>query len=151
MELGFTDNELTNSGDSSLDLHIFEVGPDVEDTFVAVRPTPATLPLLPLSGDANGDGYYEVGKVAGATSSIDLDATFPGFAAGALRFDAVQLIDDPNEGDPTGQAVGADIDAIGALSSTPVNAVPGLGPGALGICCLLMVLTERWLRRGLPA
>jgi hypothetical protein len=151
VELGFTDNALTNSGDSSLDLHIFEVGPDVEDTFVAVRPTPGTLPLLPLSSDANGDGYYEVGKVAGATSSIDLDAIFPGFAAGALRFDAVQLIDDPNEGNPTGQAVGADIDAVGALSSTPVTAVPGLGPGALGICCLLMALTERWFRRGLPA
>jgi hypothetical protein len=40
---------------SARDLHIFEVGPDIENIFVAVRPTPATTRLNPLM-DANCDG-----------------------------------------------------------------------------------------------
>jgi hypothetical protein len=117
IELLFIDNVLTNSGDQTLDLHIFEVGPDVEDTFVAIRPTAETLSLLDPDDDANDDGYYEVGKIFGSTSSIDIDQVFPGFQPGELRFDAVQLIDDPNEGGSTGATVGADIDAVGAISS----------------------------------
>ncbi len=121
IELEFIDNRLTNSGDSLDDLHIFEVGPDVEDTFVAIRPTAETAILLGSGYDANGDGFYEIGKVFGATSSIDIDAFFPTFTAGELRFDAVQLIDDPDEGGITGSTVGADIDAVGAIESdTPV-------------------------------
>src|SRR2546430_1668056 len=46
LTLGFTDNVLTNSADIKKDLWIFEVGPDVESTFVFVRPTPDTKPLL---------------------------------------------------------------------------------------------------------
>ena len=34
--LRFADNSLTGSGSSALDLWIFEVGPDVEDTFVDI-------------------------------------------------------------------------------------------------------------------
>jgi hypothetical protein len=146
VELLFTDNELTNSGDSNMDLHIFEVGPDVEDTYVAVRPTLETALLLPPGSDADGDGFYEVGTVAGATSAIDIDATFTGFAAGQLRFNAVQLIDDPNEGNPTGAAVGADIDAVGALSSIRVPSVPGLGSSALVLCTALMIFVQRYSR-----
>ncbi|MHC4619250.1 MAG: hypothetical protein ACYTEQ_16015 [Planctomycetota bacterium] len=119
IELLFVDNRLTNSGDDQNDLHIFEVGPDVEDTFVAIRPTPDTNDLLGPAFDADGDGFYEVGKVFGATSSIDIDAFFPGFGPGELLFDAVQLIDDPNEGGNTGSTVGADIDAVGAIQSEP--------------------------------
>lgn len=121
IELAFVDNELTNNGDTSKDIHIFEVGPDVEDTFVAIRPTALTLSLLAPSGDANSDGFFEIGKVFGSTSSIDIDFFFPGFASGVLAFDAVQLIDDRNEGQATGATVGADIDAVGAISSVPVN------------------------------
>ncbi len=125
IEIQFIDNNLSNSGnDDAFDLHIFEVGPNVEDTFVAIHPTNATLPLLDSSGDTNGDGFYEIGKVYGSTSSIDIDVIFPGFAPGVLRFDAVQLIDDPNEGLSSGTTVGADIDAVGAISSENVSSKP---------------------------
>jgi hypothetical protein len=117
IELDFLDNRLTNSGDAADDLHVFEIGPDVEDTFVAVRPTAATAGVLGPGFDANGDGFYEVGKVFGSTSSIDIDLFFPGFVAGDLEFNAVQLVDDPNEGNTGGVTVGADIDAVGAITS----------------------------------
>lgn len=118
LEVAFTDNLLTNGGNTNFDLHIFEVGPDVEDTFVAVRPTAATLALLNPALDTNNDGFFELGSVFGSTSSIDIDSVFTGFAAGQLKFDAVQLIDDVNEGSSTGVTPGADIDAVGAIASS---------------------------------
>lgn len=122
VELAFTDNLLTNSGSDMKDLHIFEVGDDVEDTFIAVRPTAATRALiLGIGVDVDNDGFFEIGSVGGSTSSIDLDVFFPGFAAGTLQFDAVQLIDDWNEGDISGGTVGADIDAVGAITSQAIN------------------------------
>lgn len=132
IELAFLDNSLTNSGDADMDLHIFEIGPDIEDTFVAIRPTLDTLNLLGSGYDANGDGFFEIGSVTGSTSSIDIDAIFGGYAAGALQFDAVQLIDDPNKDNRSGSTVGADIDAVGAIySAPPVTPVPE--PGTLGL------------------
>jgi len=125
LEVEFVDNVLTNSGDAALDLHIFEVGPDVEDTFIAIRPTAATDLLLGLAFDANGDGFYEIGKVFGSTDSIDIDSIFPAAAAGTYMFDAVQLIDDFAEGQSIGPTVGADIDSVGAITSM---APPPLGP-----------------------
>jgi hypothetical protein len=122
IELAFVDNLLTNSASLAADLWIYEIGPDVEDTYVAIRPTAATFLLLGGAFDANGDGFFEIGKVFGATSSINIDTFFPGYAAGVLRFDAVQLIDDRFEGDATGITVGADINAVEALTST--SAVP---------------------------
>jgi hypothetical protein len=139
IELLFADNLLTNSGDDQNDLHIFEVGSDIEDTFVAVRPTGGTEALLGPAFDADGDGFYEVGKVLGATSSIDIDAFFPGFGPGELLFDAVQLIDDPNEGGTSGSTPGADIDAVGAIASEPatmevvVDIKPGSCPNPLNL------------------
>jgi len=122
IELEFTDNLLTNSGDVSFDIHIFEVGPDVEDTFVAIKPTAATaILLIPAIYDADTDGFYEIGKVFGATASIDIDAFFPAAPAGTYTFDAVQLIDDTDEGAQTGSTVGADIDAVGAISTIIVD------------------------------
>jgi len=120
IELAFTDNLLTNSGTGDDDLYIFEIGPLVEDTFVAIRPTAATLALLPPTADADSDGFFEVGKVTGSTSGVDIDSFFMGFMAGELQFDAVQLIDDPNESQTSGPTVGADIDAVGAIASTPI-------------------------------
>lgn len=131
LQLLFTNNALTNSGNSDEDLHVFEIGPDVEDTFVAVRPTADTYNLLSPLYSPDQNGFFSVGKVFGATSSIDIDSFFTGFTSGALLFDAVQLIDDPNEGDSGANAtVGADIDAVGAIASAPpVNQVPE--PGTL--------------------
>lgn len=99
LEVEFVDNDLTNTGDEQFDLQIYEQ--DSKDrVFVAVRPTSATLPLLPASADPDGDGFFNVGTVAGGLSYVDIDAAFPGFAAGQLVFDAVQLTDDVNQGDP---------------------------------------------------
>ena len=117
IELAFTNNALINSGNSDHDLHIFEIGSDVEDTFVAIRPTAETAQLLGVQYDADNDGFYEIGKVYGSTASIDIDSVFPGFEPGQLVFDAVQLIDDYNEGNSSGNTVGADIDAVGAIGT----------------------------------
>ncbi|WP_372987507.1 PEP-CTERM sorting domain-containing protein [Marinobacter sp.] len=151
IELAFTDNALTNSGDDAYDLHIFEVGPDIEDTFVAIRPTLDTLDLLGSGYDSNGDGFFEVGSVTGSTSSLDIDAIFSGFTAGSLLFDAVQLIDDPDKDGQGGGTVGADIDAVGAIYSAPpepekppVASVPEPGTiGLLSIGLLALGLARR--------
>ena len=120
LEVEFIDNRLINSGSSALDLQIFEVGGDVETTIVSLRPTPATVALLPASSDSDGDGFYLIGPINGGTRSIDIDSVFTGFAAGSLVFDAVQLIDDRNQGKTVGEFVGADIDAVLALSTDSV-------------------------------
>ena len=98
--LEFGDNRLTGSGNAGLDLWIFEIGPDVEDTFVEIS--------------KDGVAWSEVGKVFGATSGIDIDAF--GFGV-ADQFRFVRLTDDTNEGQQTGASVGADIDSVGAISS----------------------------------
>lgn len=100
----FLDNVLTGSGDEKPDLHIFEVGPDVEDTFVEIS--------------RDGVNWLDVGKVSGGTSSIDIDA----FGFGPHdRFAWVRLTDDPDEGGTTGATVGADIDAVGAIATAPAE------------------------------
>ncbi|WP_191965279.1 PEP-CTERM sorting domain-containing protein [Marinobacter halotolerans] len=130
----FDNNSLTNSGDADNDLHIFEIGPDVEDTFVAIRPTADTLSLLgAFSGLEINDGFFSIGKVFGATSSLDIDSVFGGFGAGQLRFDAVQLIDDIDEGASSGSTVGADIDAVGAIFSAPPVPREVPEPGSLAL------------------
>lgn len=98
--LRFVDNRLTGSGTTAKDLWIFEVGPDVEDTFVEVS--------------QDGSTWFSVGKVFGSTSGIDLDAY--GFGV-ADQFAYVRLTDDSAEGAQSGASVGADIDAVGAISS----------------------------------
>ena len=101
--LRFTDNVLTGSDDAGLDLWVFEVGSEIEDTFVEVSADAVT--------------WHDVGKVFGATSGIDLDAF--GFGASDV-FSYVRLTDDPNEGSSSGVSVGADIDAVGTISSLPI-------------------------------
>lgn len=103
--LEFVDNFLTGSSltgvaDGIFDLHIFEIGPDVEDTFV----------------DISKDGliWSPIGKVFGSTSSIDIDAF--GFKV-SDQFRFVRLTDDKSEGNRTGSTVGADIDAVGAITT----------------------------------
>lgn len=119
----FVDNRLTGSGSAALDLWIFEVGPDVEDTFVSIS--------------KDGIAWHEVGKVFGSTAGIDIDAFNWGISD---QFRFVRLRDDPNEGGTGGATAGADIDAVGAISSiaTPVPepetwAMFMLGALALGL------------------
>jgi len=103
LTLEFVGNRLTGSGSNALDLWIFEVGPDVEDTFVAIS--------------RDGVTYVDIGKVFGATAGIDIDA----FGIGPTdEFRFVRLVDDRFEGG----ASGADIDAVGAISSRQVATVP---------------------------
>src|SRR5690606_2960320 len=75
--LRFIDNFLTGSGNSDPDLWIFEVGPDVESTFIAVS--------------SDGMNWFDVGHISGSTRSVDIDAF--GFGIDS-RFSFVRLIDD---------------------------------------------------------
>lgn len=123
--LRFTDNLLTGSGDNAPDIWVFEVGPDIEDTFV----------------DISKDGvlFTSVGKVFGSTAGIDIDAF--GFGV-ADQFAYVRLTDDTNEGGQSGATAGADIDAVGAISTVRTT-VPE--PGILALLGLGM--TGFMLRR----
>ncbi|UCH80894.1 MAG: hypothetical protein JSW20_14330 [Nitrospiraceae bacterium] len=111
--LRFTDNYLTGSGDNADDLYIFEVGSGIEDIYVEIS--------------TDNDTWHSLGKVDGGTSGIDID-TF-GFGINDL-FSYVRLTDDADEGSQTGNNVGADIDAIGAISTTlatkPMNSPPSI-------------------------
>jgi hypothetical protein len=96
----FNDNFLSASGDSRPDLYVSEVG-DREDVSVEVS--------------TDGIQFRSVGRAGGSVRTIDLDA------AGILptdRFFFVRLTDDPNQGATSGDSVGADIDAIGAIRSS---------------------------------
>jgi hypothetical protein len=119
--LQFDDNKLTGSGNDALDIWIFEVGPNVEDTFVDIS--------------KDGINWTSVGKVFGSTAGIDIDAF--GFTTSDL-FGFVRLTDDINEGGTgAGGSVGADIDAVGAISSVRTVPEPGTvalaGIGLLGL------------------
>ena len=97
----FTDNKLTGSGNNNFDLWIFEVGSSIEATFVEI------------SND--GTSWFLVGKAFGSTFGIDIDAF--GFGPNDL-FSFVRLTDDPNEGDHDSWTAGADVDAVGAISTS---------------------------------
>jgi hypothetical protein len=121
--LRFTDNLLTGSNSSALDLWIFEVGPDVEDQFVEIS--------------TDGVTWFPVGAVGGATAGVDIDAF--GFTQ-ADQFGYVRLTDDPDKDEQVGFSVGADIDAVGAISTVrrpiPEPATLGLLGGALAALAL---------------
>jgi hypothetical protein len=107
--LQFTNNVLTGSDGADADLQVFEAGAGVEDTYVEIS--------------EDGILWHDIGKVFGATSSIDIDAF--GFTSDH-EFRFVRLTDDPNEGGTTGATVGADIDAVGAIATVPVPHSPQL-------------------------
>lgn len=105
--LGFTDNVLTGSGDDTPDLHIFEIGADVEATFVEIS--------------KDGVTWHSVGAVGGATSSIDID--FYGFGP-QDQFRYVRITDDRQQGNDDPEAIGAEIDAVGAISTVAAPPPP---------------------------
>jgi hypothetical protein len=124
LTLRFTDNVLTGSDSTALDLWVFEVGPDVEDTYIEIS--------------TNGSTWFPVGKVFGSTSGIDIDAF--GFGS-SNSFSYIRLTDDTFEGDQTGASVGADIDAVGAIST---RVVPEPKGWLLAIWGLVSLITGRW-------
>ena len=97
----FTDNFLTGSGDVRPDLAVYEVG----------------LPeLVRVEVSADGVNYTSVGSASFSNRYIDLDQ-FGFNSLSQLQF--VRLTDEPSDGPTSGDSVGADIDAVGALSSRP--------------------------------
>lgn len=94
--LEFTDNTLVDGpGD---DLAIFEIGPDVEATFVEIS--------------EDGRQFVRVGRVSGAQSTLDIARV----ARPGAEYRFVRLIDDPDQGDSGGATPGADIDAVGVIN-----------------------------------
>jgi hypothetical protein len=149
IELGFLDNLLTNSGTAAPDLYVGEHTGSAERFLVAIRPTIASAVLLNPSLDANLDGYFELGARTGLSiggrsgyvALIDIDLAFPGFATGQLTFNAVQIVDDPNEGPRLpGGTVGMDLEAVGAISAVavpePSTLLLALGGAVVMLYCL---------------
>jgi hypothetical protein len=109
--LQFVDNFLTGSGDATADLVVFEIG-EIESVLVEIS--------------RDGSSFVDVGIVGGLTNQIDIDKS--GFGPGD-RFAYVRLTD-LRQGSTTNSALGADIDAVGAISSVPVDQFT---PGGVGI------------------
>lgn len=95
LTLEFTNNTLTDG--PGADLVVFEIGPDVEATFVEIS--------------EDGRQFVRVGRVAGSESSLDISHV----ARPGAEYRFVRLIDDPEQGDSGGATPGADIDAVGAI------------------------------------
>ncbi len=107
----FTDNYLTGDGTSAPDLAVFEIGA-IESVSVEVS--------------RDGVIFIPVGTVGGLTNRIDLDAF--GFTS-QDRLSFVRVTD-LRQGDRNSLSTGADIDAIGALSTVPADVY---APGGVGI------------------
>ncbi len=93
--LEFVDNALVNG--PGADLHVFEIGPDVEGTDLAISP--------------DGLGWIEIGKIAGGTASIDIE----GYSEPGAVFRFVRLTDLKSACGSSWP--GADIDAVAAVGS----------------------------------
>lgn len=116
--LEFTDNFLSGHGDSGCDLWIFEVGDEVEATFVEIS--------------TDGTAWYMVGRIEGSSRGVDID----GFSAAGYdptdQFRYVRLTDDVAQypdGSQYGLYSGADIDAVAVVPE----------PGTLALLCLGVV------------
>ncbi len=105
--LKFTNNALTTSGNNYNDLWIFEVGNKIESTDVYIS--------------KDGINWIYVGYTTNSTSGIDIDAYIgsEGVVLGA-QYSYVKLVDRlPHESDSP--SAGADIDAVGAISSNRLD------------------------------
>lgn len=107
----FNNNLLTGSGDANPDLVVFQVG-DSEEVIVDVS--------------ADGIRYTSVGRVSATTPTVDLDAF--GFNNNS-RLAFVRLTDVVTQGSQIGNSVGADIDAVGAISSVAADNYVTRGTG----------------------
>ena len=124
IKLGFDNNLLTNSGDNSPDLWVFEIGEAVEASQIDLKPSNQnTINILTNEGiqDIDSDGYFEFDIISGSTSSLDIDAYVIGYSPSELKFDAVKITNATNRGCGNETTPGADIDAVCALSSIEVD------------------------------
>ena len=118
----FVDNFLTGSDDSAADLYIFEAGPQ-DEIFIDIS--------------ADSINWVELGAFASLTAGVDLD----GFGFGRQDlFSYVRLRDNPDVGQIQGDTLGADIDAIGAISTV---LVPLPGAAWLMLSALVTLLLRR--------
>ena len=102
LTLRFTNNSLTTSGDSEIDLWFFEVGDQVESTAISIS--------------KDGTTWVSVDTIGGATSGVDIDAYIDSGVELWGRYYYVKLTD-LNEGLSGNPYAGADIDAVAALSN----------------------------------
>jgi len=123
--LRFTDNSLTTSGNPDHDLWIFEVGPQVENMRVSIS--------------VDGTSFINIGDVSGQPTGIDIDTYIsPGGVELWERYSYVRLVDLPPNTSFSPYA-GADITAVGAISSAPPIPIPAavwLLASALGLAGL---------------
>lgn len=112
--LRFIDNVLTGSDSAADDLYIFEIGPSVESTIVDIS--------------MDGIMWIALGEISGSTRGIDIDAF--GYGSGS-SFNYVRLTDVAGQGGTGGDTVGADIDAVGAIST---RMVPEPATWAMMLC-----------------
>jgi OOP family OmpA-OmpF porin len=99
--LEFTDNVLVD-GDG-MDLAIYEIGPEVEPLLIAVS--------------EDGEAWTDVGRVEGATCALDIGP----FVEAGQRFQFVKLTDAKAGKSNDSQWPGADINAVGAINTSPVT------------------------------
>ena len=128
--LEFTDNALTASGDDAFDLHIFEVGEETEQMLLAIS--------------ADGTNWIDLGAYAGQPESIDIDPV-AGVSTGTL-YSYVRIQDDPDVGSHGSPFAGADIDAVGAITSAP----PAIPLPAAGWALVAGLAALGGLRAGRP-
>ncbi len=120
----FNDNFLTGSGDDRLDLWIFEIGVGVEDSDIQIREKGTNI-------------WYPIGTIAGSTAGVDIDEYFTGGAVGR-EFDQVSIQDVAIAQPDSGPSTGADIDAVGAITSIPASV------------CALELVTDAVVVPGVP-
>ncbi len=110
LTLQFVDNLLAGNGSAQPDLVVFESG-EIESVLVEIS--------------RDGTTFFDVGVVGGLVNSLDIDA----YGFGVQDRFAFVRVTDLRQGDPNSTSAGADIDAIGAISSASVEAYTPSGIG----------------------
>ena len=103
LDVRFTDNSLIDI--NGPDLYVFEIGPAVEPTHLAIS--------------RDGESWVEIGRIAGGRADVDIAE----FVDGPEPYSHVRLIDGRSGCD--GEWPGADIDAVGAIGSSPEPVASG--------------------------